>query len=203
MQDTLRLLRNLALMDGVFGETVTTRKTLYSIKLPIECSETDRRLPISLSMRKVPVLRRTRHHRITDDLVQTADIHPQFRRLERFFSFESRLVTYCLHCGGAYVLAKETTGLTRRFLMGHSSDKEFNPYQSVVLPTDFPAMFRGIQQRSLACLTSILLSRSHSTHSRPSLACPLTEATLLHRACLWPAPRGPNEPGTEELLSAS
>jgi hypothetical protein len=90
MQDSLRLLRNLALMDGVFGETVTTRKKLYSIQLPAECSETGRRLPISLSMRKVPVLRRTRHHRITDDLVQTADIHPQFRRLERFCGFEYR-----------------------------------------------------------------------------------------------------------------
>jgi hypothetical protein len=158
MQDTLRLLRNL----GVFGEAVRTWKTLYSIQLPADCAETGKRLPVSPKMRKVPVLRRTRHHRITDDPVQTADIHSQFRRLERFSSFEYRLVPYCLRLGVAYVLAKETTSLTRRFLMGHSADKEFNRYQSAVSSTDFPAMFRGIQQRSVSCLTGISLNRSNN-----------------------------------------
>jgi hypothetical protein len=185
MQDTLRLLRNLALVDGVFGETVTTRKILYSIELPTECSETGRRLPISLSMRKVPVLRRTRHHCLTNDPVQTVDLHPQFRRLGRFCGFEHRLIAYCLRRGVAYVLARETNGLTRRFLMGHSSDKEFNAYQSVVSSIDFPAMFRGIQQRSLVCLTGISPSRSHSAHSHASLASHPAEATALTPVPPW------------------
>jgi hypothetical protein len=118
MQDTLRIIIDLALMDGVFGENITTWKTLYSVKLLTECSETGRRLPISSRMRKVPVLRRTRHHRLTNDPVQSVDSHPQFRRLGRFCRFEHRLVAYCLRRGVTYVLAKETTSSTRRFLMG-------------------------------------------------------------------------------------
>jgi hypothetical protein len=133
-------------------------------------------------MRKVPVLRRTRQHRITDDPVQTADINPQFRRLERFCGFEYWLVAYCLRRGAACVLAKETTGLTRRFSMGHSFDKEFEPYQSVVSSIDFPAMLRGVQQRSVACLTGISPSSSHSAHSSASLAFHPAETAAL--ACV-------------------
>jgi hypothetical protein len=200
LQDTLRLLINLALMDGVFDENIRTWKKLCPIKLPTDCAETGRRLPISLKMRKVPVLCRTRQHCITDDPVQTVDIHPQFRRLARFCGFEHRLIGYCLRRGVAYVLAKETTSLTRRFLMGHSSDKEFEPYQSVVSSIEFPAMFRGIQQRLLVCLTGISPSRSQSAHSCALLVSPLTEATPLLRAYLWPERRGPNEPRTEKPL---
>jgi hypothetical protein len=53
-------------------------------------------------------------------------------------------------------------GLTPRFLIGHSSDREFEPYQSVVSSIEFPTMFRGIQQRLLVCLTGISLNRSNT-----------------------------------------
>jgi hypothetical protein len=76
LQDTLRLLLNLALMDGVFSDAIKAWKALYSIRLPADCAETGRRLPINPKMRKVPVLRRTRQHRITDDPVQTVDLRP-------------------------------------------------------------------------------------------------------------------------------
>ncbi|KAK1774274.1 hypothetical protein QBC45DRAFT_425422 [Copromyces sp. CBS 386.78] len=47
-------------------------------------------IPLKSALKSVPVLRRMVKHRITNEPVQTVDIHPQIRRLGRFCDFKGR-----------------------------------------------------------------------------------------------------------------
>ncbi|KAK3490473.1 uncharacterized protein B0T23DRAFT_405317 [Neurospora hispaniola] len=84
-------------------------------------------LPIEFkpAMNSIPVLRRVRSGRTTNEPVQTVDIHPRIRRLGRFCGFRNRLVGYYLRRGVAYALSEQTTTDNRQFLMGHTKASSY------------------------------------------------------------------------------
>ena len=175
LEDSLRLILNLALMDGVFDDGISTWEDLYQIGDNADISKTGRRIRFRREMLEVPVLRRMDHHKLTKDPVQTVDIHPQIRRLGQYCGLENRLIAYCFRRGAANVLASQTTTENRRFLLGHGEDglhdgrrDPFRPYQSRISTIDFPAMFRGLEQISVLPQAGITLNRSDNAPVRIS-----------------------------------
>jgi hypothetical protein len=129
LEDSLRHLINLAIMDGVFASRIKTWADLFKLPLPMDAGKTGRRIAMNPAMAKKPVLRRIVRHRISDDPVQTGDLALEIHRLGIYCGFENRLITYCFRRGVAYILALKTVDTTRRFLMGHSNDSAYKPYQ--------------------------------------------------------------------------
>ncbi|KAI4608917.1 hypothetical protein J4E83_008956 [Alternaria metachromatica] len=115
LQDTLRLLLTLAMMDDI-----RSWDGLRSLRLPAEVASTGRRLKIRPSMREVPVLRKMIDHRLTKMPQWTTDMQSEIRRLGQFCGFEESLVAYCMGRGVAYTLATRASEEDRVFLMGHS-----------------------------------------------------------------------------------
>jgi hypothetical protein len=120
-QDTLRLLLNLALMDGVFANGVKSWKQLYNMRLPPEVAHTGRKIKMSPHMLDVPVLRRMVDRKVTDTPVHTLDMQTEIRRLGRACGFENRLTAYCFRRGVAYILASQA-----RYVALHSQKLVFN-----------------------------------------------------------------------------
>jgi hypothetical protein len=108
LQDTLRILLNLALMDGVFGANIQTWEHLSAFRLPADVAEMGRIIPMNSVMRKVPVLRRMQDRKVSDTPVQTIDMQSEIRRLGRACGFEHRFTAYSLRRGVAYILAAQT-----------------------------------------------------------------------------------------------
>ncbi|KAM0327377.1 hypothetical protein ACHAPQ_007393 [Fusarium lateritium] len=162
LEDTLRLLINTALMDGVFDEGVHSWGDLSRIRLPPSIAKTGRRIQLKQNMLEVPVLRRMLYHRLTTDPVQMVDLPPLISRLGQYCGIEHRLIGYCFRRGAAYVLAMNVSDDMRRFLMGHApgSNTYAKHYQSLTSTVDFPSMFRGLQQVSTLAQGSVLLNRS-------------------------------------------
>lgn len=161
LQDTLRMLLTVALMDGVFSDGVQTWEHLFSLRLPADVAKTGRRIAMKADMLKVPVLRRMDNHRVMNIPVYTSTMQDQIRRLGLFCGFEHRLVAYCFRRGVAYILAHDTTQENRKFLMGHKTDsKVFSSYQSRISTIDFAALFRHIDERPVNAQAGISLNRS-------------------------------------------
>lgn len=160
MQDTLRMLLTLALLDGVF-DGVQTWEDLCSMRLPPNLAETGRLIAMKPAMMHIPVLRRMKDRKVVNDPVQTLEMQTEIRRLGKYCGFEHRFVAYCLRRGVAYILATHTTKENRRFLMGHKPDsKIFAAYQSRTSTIDFPALFRTIDQRSVIPQAGVSLNMS-------------------------------------------
>ncbi|EUC39123.1 hypothetical protein COCCADRAFT_81378 [Bipolaris zeicola 26-R-13] len=141
MQDTLRMLLTLALLDGVF-DGVQTWEDLCSMRLPPNLAETGRLIAMKPAMMHIPVLRRMKDRKVVNDPVQTLEMQTEIRRLGKYCGFDHRFVAYCLRRGVAYILATHTTKENRRFLMGHKpGSKIFAAYQSRTSTIDFPALF--------------------------------------------------------------
>ncbi|KAF5602131.1 hypothetical protein FPCIR_2064 [Fusarium pseudocircinatum] len=66
-EDTLRLLINTALLDGVFGEGISSWDDLSQIRLPSHIARTVRRIQLKEELMDVPMLRRMMHHNLTKD----------------------------------------------------------------------------------------------------------------------------------------
>lgn len=91
-------------MDGVFLDDFQSWCDQYSLRLPAEVVKSGRCLAFKLEMLKVPVLCRFSQHKVTNDPVQTVDIHPQIRRLGKLCGFEERFIVYCLRRRIAYLV---------------------------------------------------------------------------------------------------
>ncbi|EHK16055.1 uncharacterized protein TRIVIDRAFT_65122 [Trichoderma virens Gv29-8] len=106
LEDTLRLLLTLALIDGVFDYGITTWEDLASLRLPPHIAKTGRRIAIKKEFLSVPVLRKMdQKHRLTTDPVLTVDMQAHIRKLGQYCGLENRLVAYCFRRGAAYTLA--------------------------------------------------------------------------------------------------
>lgn len=131
LQDTLRLLLTLAMMDDVLMDDIRSWDDLRSLRLPAEVASTGRRLKIRPSMREVPVLRKMIDHRLTKTPQWTTDMQSEIRRLGKFCGFEESLVAYCMRRGVAYTLATRTSEEDRVFLMGHSRQVRIDLRQTI------------------------------------------------------------------------
>ncbi|KAK3486994.1 hypothetical protein B0T13DRAFT_408041, partial [Neurospora crassa] len=119
------------------------------------------------AMNGVPVLRRMRSGRTTNEPVQTrrTSLDPHgIRRLGRFCGFRNRLVGYCLRRGVAHALSEHTTTDNRQFLMGHTKASTYWPYHPQISTVDFPAMFGGRSQRSLEAIMPRRSSQTRLKH---------------------------------------
>ncbi|KAI4639879.1 uncharacterized protein J4E78_010781 [Alternaria triticimaculans] len=159
LQDTLRLLLTLAMMDDVLMDDIRSWDDLRSLRLPAEVASTGRRLKIRPSMCEVPVLRKMIDHRLTKMPQWTTDMQSEIRRLGQFCGFEETLVAYCMRRGVAYTLATRASEEDRVFLMGHSR-QVFPKNKSRISTVDFAAMYRNMPERSVLVQTGISLNRS-------------------------------------------
>lgn len=175
-QDSLRLLITLALMDGIFSEDIRTWDDLQKLRLPAHLAKTGRCIPMKPEKAKLPVLRRMQKKKLTDEPVHTMDMQTEIRRLGELCGFEHRLTAYCLRRGVVYVLAHQVQQEDRLFLMGHTSNRHYRHYQSIISSVDSPALFRGLDNRPLSALEGISLNRSD--------ALPLTASEEMKRAIM-------------------
>jgi hypothetical protein len=116
LQDTLRILLIVALMDGVFGDSIQTWEQLAMFRVPGDAAETGRIIPMDPDMREKPVLRRMQGRQVCDTPVQTGDMQTEIRRLGRACGFENRFTAYSLRRGVAHVLSTQTRYVLLHFL---------------------------------------------------------------------------------------
>lgn len=159
LEDTLRLLLNLAILDGTI-DGVSKWDDLLKLRIPPETAKTGRRVRMVSEKLALPVFRRMKKHSLTTEPVQTVDLHPLLRHLGQFCGLQYRFTGYAIRRGVANVLADKTNEQNRMFLMGHTDRSSFAPYQSRISTIDFPAIFRGIEERAVLPQSSILLNRS-------------------------------------------
>ncbi|KAI9170914.1 hypothetical protein HJFPF1_00391 [Paramyrothecium foliicola] len=170
LQDSLRLMINLALMDGIFGNDIKTWKDLKSFRLPASIAETGRRVPMKESVLKLPVLRQMSKHHLTDVPIATTEMQAIFRELGRFCGFKYHLTLYAIRRGVALVFDTKRDTDARQFMMdhGHTSDDRNTSYRSGVFTINWPARFRGVEERSVLGLSRIAVNRSDSAPTKIS-----------------------------------
>jgi hypothetical protein len=158
MEDTLRLLLIMALMDNIFEEDITSWADL----MKVESSVTGRLIPIRRDFLGRPVLRKvdSRKHQLTVSPEHLRDMHPLIKRLGRAAGLEDRLTAYSLRRGVAYTLATKTSDENRRFLMGHkTASRIYSEYASKIATVDLGALFRNQEPRSLEPMIGMSLNR--------------------------------------------
>ncbi|KAF4636083.1 hypothetical protein G7Y89_g2010 [Cudoniella acicularis] len=133
MQDSLRLLATLALVDGVFGPGVS-----WSSILAID--------PGELQIKSGP---HTREIRQSDDFIEV----PVFR-------FEHNAVPYTLRRGYANMLYLRASAEDRRFLMGHKTNSEiYSNYHSAISMVHVQELFRDVRAVNNAEMVGLSLNR--------------------------------------------
>lgn len=80
IQGTLRMLIMLALLDGVFSDSVQTWDDLLRLRHSSDTAKTGRVILMKPDMREVPVLRRMRDGQITNEPVTTIDMQTEVRQ---------------------------------------------------------------------------------------------------------------------------
>lgn len=87
----------------------------------------------------------------------------------RVVSSKDSITGYAWRRGVAYILDKNATEESRKFIIGHKSDsKIFSSYMSRVTDVDLQALFRGEEQHDLKRMMSISLNRKDDAPTRIS-----------------------------------
>jgi hypothetical protein len=166
VEDSMRLLLILGLMDGVFDSNLKSWEDLMLLQPPEEGAL----IQIKPSMKTLPVFRNLGNDNVLSDLPETQKrVQGEIRRLRYACHFENRLTGYAWRRSVAYLLDSATTQENRKFMMGHRSDsKVFSSYQSKVSSVDLQALFRGKDQQNLQHMMSISLNKKDNAPTRIS-----------------------------------
>lgn len=171
LQDTLRQLLTLSLLDDVLEGTIKTWADLLRLRLPSEEAGSGRRIPIKQGMLRVPLLRVMRDSHLTTTPAKAPILGSLFTDLGRFCGFEHTMTPYALRRGLGYALDNGTTERNRAMIMGHTEGSQaFEHYRSKVATVDVPAMYRSLAPGSVIELSSVALNRSITAPTRPSEA---------------------------------
>lgn len=166
VEDSMRFLLILALMDGVLDGGLNSWENLMRLRPP----PTGTLLRIKPSMAELSVFRKVGADNTLSDLPELQGrVQSEIRRLRFACGFQQRLTGYAWRRGAAYILDKNASEESRRFLMGHKSDsKVFSSYMSKVTDVDLQALFRGKEQHDLRRMMSISLNRKVDAPTRIS-----------------------------------
>lgn len=161
LHDTLRLILNLALLDGLFGRRVKSWSDLHRLRYPRKYTEHGVPIATKSNMKTIPVLRRMSNYQLTDEPVNTSDMKREMNRLGIFCGLRGRLTPNCIRRGVAHTLEENTSIETENFLMDYAEEADsFSSYQSPISTFDIPSVYRNFPQRNVIRMTEISYGRS-------------------------------------------
>jgi hypothetical protein len=168
VEDSMRLLLMLALMDGILDDGLNSWEDLMRLRPPPQGAQ----LRIKPSMAELPVFRKVGVNNVLSDLPELQQrVQWEIRRLRFACGFEHRLTGYAWRRGAAYILDANATIECRKYLMGHhSNSKTFSSYQSKVADVDLQGLYRGAEKRDLTRVMGISLNRKDDAPTRVSEA---------------------------------
>jgi hypothetical protein len=157
VDDTMRLLLVLALMDGVLDDGVNTWGDLMNLRP----GEGGNLIRIKPSMADVPVLRKRDSKNVLSDLPEILSIiQREIRRLRYSCGFEHRLTAYAWRRAAAYYLNRTTTAENRKMIMGHKDEsRAYSHYQVRVSDVDLQALSRGLAPKDRKAMLRVGLNR--------------------------------------------
>lgn len=121
IEDSMRLLLVLALMDGTLDDGINSWEDLMRLRPP----PTGALVRIKPSVAELPVFRRVGVNSVLSELPeQLKHVQGEVRRLRFACGFKHRLTGYAWRRGVAYILDKNASVEARKFLMGHRSDSK-------------------------------------------------------------------------------